>query len=91
MRQCLLRGSNPNTVRLAVRAELVEPHSPFDRLRANELKRTALGRIPDGLVEKFSERRHRNADHINTFRRLLPPNLGVILTQNCPTKVSGIV
>ena len=31
-----------NTVRLAVRAELVEAHSPFDRLRANELKRTAL-------------------------------------------------
>ena len=33
----------PNTVRLAVRAELVEAHSPFDRLRANELKRTVLG------------------------------------------------
>ena len=29
-----------NTVRLAVRA--VEAHSPFDRLRVNELKRTAL-------------------------------------------------
>ena len=48
------------------------------------------GQIPDGLVENFSEWRHRNADHINTFRRLLPPNLGVILTQNCPAKVSGI-
>ena len=36
-------GSGHNTVRLAVRAELVEAHSPFDRLRANELKRTALG------------------------------------------------
>ena len=36
----------PNTVRLAVRAELVEAHSPFDRLRANELKRTALWLIP---------------------------------------------
>ena len=34
--------SGHNTVRLAVRAELVEAHSPFDRLRANELKRTAL-------------------------------------------------
>ena len=32
-----------NTVRLAVRAELVEAHSPLDRLRANELKRTVLG------------------------------------------------
>ena len=49
------------------------------------------GQIPDGLVEKFSKRRHRNAGHINTFRRrLLPPNLGVILTQNCSTNVSGI-
>ena len=35
--------SRYNTVRLAVRAELVEAHSPFDRLGANELKRTALG------------------------------------------------
>ena len=35
-----------NTVRLAVRAELVEAHSPFDRLRANELKRTALRPAP---------------------------------------------
>ena len=34
--------TGPNTVRLAVQAELVEAHSPFDRLRANELKRTAL-------------------------------------------------
>ena len=33
----------PNAVRLAVLAELVEAHSPFDRLRANELKRTVLG------------------------------------------------
>ena len=33
-----------NIVRLAVRAEPVEAHSPFDRLRANELKRTALRR-----------------------------------------------
>ena len=32
-----------NAVRLAVLAELVEAHSPFDRLRANALKRTALG------------------------------------------------
>ena len=48
------------------------------------------GQIPDGLIEKFAERRHRNAGHINTFRRLLPPNLGVILTQNCSTNVSGI-
>ncbi len=31
-----------NIVCLAVRAEPVEAHSPFDRLRANELKRTAL-------------------------------------------------
>ena len=37
-------GSALNTVRLAVRAELVEAQSPFDSLRANELKRTALGR-----------------------------------------------
>ena len=37
-------GRYRNTVRLAVRAELVEAHSPFDRLRANGLKRTALGR-----------------------------------------------
>ena len=36
-------GAGHNTVRLAVRAELVEAHSPFDRLRANELKRTVLG------------------------------------------------
>ena len=33
---------NFNTVRLAVRAELVEAHAPFDRLRVNALKRTAL-------------------------------------------------
>ena len=32
-----------NTVRLAVRAELVEAHLPFDRLRASALNRTALG------------------------------------------------
>ena len=36
------RKTNLNTVRLAVRAELVEAHSPFDRLRANKLKRTVL-------------------------------------------------
>ena len=36
----------PNTVRLAVRAELVEAHLPFDRLRANELKRTVLRPAP---------------------------------------------
>ena len=34
-----------NTVRLAVRAEPVETHSPFDVPRANELKRTALGLV----------------------------------------------
>ena len=38
-------GSTPNTVRLAVRAELVEAHAPFDRLRVNALKRTALGQL----------------------------------------------
>ena len=38
-------GSGLNAVRLAVRAELVEAHSPFDRLRANELKRTVLGQV----------------------------------------------
>ena len=38
-------GSGLNTVRLAVRAEPVEAHSPFDKLRANELKRTALGQV----------------------------------------------
>ena len=37
--------SGHNTVRLAVRAEPVEAHSPFDRLRANELKRTALSQV----------------------------------------------
>ena len=39
------KGSGLNTVRLAVWAEPVEAHSPFDRLRANELKRTALGQV----------------------------------------------
>ena len=38
-------GSGLNTVRLAVRAELVEAHSPFDRLRANVLNRTVLGQV----------------------------------------------
>ena len=38
-----LRVHGDNTVRLAVRAELVEAHSPFDTLRANALNRTALG------------------------------------------------
>ena len=38
-------GSTPNTVRLAVRAELVEAHALFDRLRVNALKRTALGQL----------------------------------------------
>ena len=38
-------GSGLNAVRLAVLAELVEAHSPFDRLRANELKRTVLGQV----------------------------------------------
>ena len=32
-----------NAVRLAVLAELVEAHLPFDRLRGKELKRTVLG------------------------------------------------
>ena len=41
----LRTGSGSNTAQLAVRAELVEAHSPFDRLRANELKRTALGQV----------------------------------------------
>ena len=36
------QGPGSPNKRLAVRAELVEAHSPFDRLRANELKRTAL-------------------------------------------------
>ena len=36
------QGPGSSNKRLAVRAELVEAHSPFDRLRANELKRTAL-------------------------------------------------
>ena len=35
-------GSIFNAVRLAVLAELVEAHSPFDRLRANALNRTVL-------------------------------------------------
>ena len=39
----IVKGTTLNTVRLAVRAELVEAHSPFDRLSPNELKRTALG------------------------------------------------
>jgi hypothetical protein len=34
-----------STVRLAVRAEFVEVHSPFDRLRANGPKRTVLGQV----------------------------------------------
>ena len=38
----MIRTDECNTVRLAVRAEQVEAHSPFDRLRANELKRTVL-------------------------------------------------
>ena len=41
------RASGRNTVRFAVRAELVEAHSPFDRLRANELKRTALRQVDE--------------------------------------------
>ena len=47
------RASSPNTVRLAVRAELVEAHSPFDRLRANELKRTVLNQVPANFAQQY--------------------------------------
>ena len=40
-----IRRAGLNAVRLAVLAELVEAHSPFDRLRENALNRTVLEMI----------------------------------------------
>ena len=55
---------NLNTVRLAVRAELVEAHSPFDRLRANELKRTVLRSISYLARSLFPEGRRQKTQQI---------------------------
>ena len=54
--------SSLNTVRLAVRAELVEAHSPFDKLRANELKRTALSQV---LQNHISTHKHQGPHQIS--------------------------
>ena len=57
-----------NTFRLAVLAELVEAHSPFDRLRANELKRTVLG-LSLNACEYLGEHTVKNIEKpVRTFR-----------------------
>ena len=67
-----------NSVRLAVRAELVEAHSPFDRLRANALNRTVLRLDPGVSLERLAclafhfSRQPRQA--ITSLRMRLPRN-----------------
>ena len=72
-----IRRASLNAVRLAVLAELVEAHSPFDRLRANELKRTVLRQA---LGETGSSRDMRVDDKAETVAPTVRRNFEAVFS-----------
>ena len=70
------RGSIRNTVRLAVRAELVEAHAPLDRLRVNALKRTALSLVMKTLKLGIAAYEDMRARTLSIAKGELKPKAG---------------